>query len=78
MLVFHSIALALTMYYPVSQRGVVFFRAQDNLTDELQKNLVQRLGQLAGKPADSTLHIHPVLNNTSEFGVNDAQVSTIS
>lgn len=64
--------------YSVSQRGVVFFRAQDNLTDELQKNLVQRLGQLAGKPADSTLHIHPVLNNTSEFGVNDAQVSTIS
>lgn len=62
----------------VSQRGVVFFRAQDNLTDDLQKQLVHRLGQLAGKPADSTLHIHPVLNNTSEFGVSDAQVSTIS
>jgi alpha-ketoglutarate-dependent taurine dioxygenase len=66
------------MHNPVSQRGVVFFRAQDNLTDELQKKLVQRLGELVGKPADSTLHIHPVLNNTSEFGVNDAQVSTIS
>ncbi|CEJ58737.1 Putative Taurine dioxygenase family protein [Penicillium brasilianum] len=62
----------------ISQRGVVFFRAQDNLTDDLQKQLVHRLGQLAGKPADSTLHIHPVLNNTSEFGVSDAQVSTIS
>jgi alpha-ketoglutarate-dependent taurine dioxygenase len=66
------------MHNPVSQRGVVFFRSQDNLTDELQKKLVQRLGELVGKPADSTLHIHPVLNNTSEFGVNDAQVSTIS
>jgi len=66
------------MHYLVSQRGVVFFRAQDNLTDELQKKLVQRLGELSGKPTDSTLHIHPVLNNTSEFGVNDAQVSTIS
>ena len=33
---------------------------------------------LSGKPADSTLHIHPVLNNTSEFGVGDAQISTIS
>ncbi|KAJ5226342.1 hypothetical protein N7468_007567 [Penicillium chermesinum] len=63
---------------PVSRRNVVFFRAQNNLTDELQKELVHRLGQLAGKPADSTLHIHPVLNNTNEFGVNDAQVSTIS
>lgn len=62
----------------VSQRSVVFFRAQTNLTDELQKKLVHRLGQLAGKPADSTLHIHPVLNNTNEFGVADAQVSTIS
>ncbi|PYH93860.1 alpha-ketoglutarate-dependent sulfonate dioxygenase [Aspergillus ellipticus CBS 707.79] len=62
----------------ISQRGVVFFRAQDNLTDDLQKELIQRLGQLTNKPATSTLHVHPVLNNTSEFGVNDAQISTIS
>ncbi|KAI1770513.1 taurine catabolism dioxygenase [Hypoxylon cercidicola] len=62
----------------ISQRGVVFFRAQDNLTDELQKRLVHRLGQLTGKPADSTLHIHPILNDTSEFGVGDNQISTIS
>ncbi|CAI7600287.1 unnamed protein product [Penicillium manginii] len=62
----------------ISQRGVVFFRAQNNLNDDLQKKFVHRLGQLSGKPEDSTLHIHPVLNNTSEFGVKDAQVSTIS
>ncbi|KAI0171737.1 taurine catabolism dioxygenase [Hypoxylon sp. FL1284] len=62
----------------ISQRGVVFFRAQDNLTDDLQKRLVSRLGQLTGKPADSTLHIHPILNGTSEFGVGDNQISTIS
>ncbi|KAF2825120.1 taurine catabolism dioxygenase [Ophiobolus disseminans] len=62
----------------ISERGVVFFRAQDNLTNQLQKQLVHRLGQLTNKPADSTLHIHPVLNNTSEFGVNDAEISTIS
>ncbi|KAK8113155.1 alpha-ketoglutarate-dependent sulfonate dioxygenase [Apiospora sp. TS-2023a] len=62
----------------ISRRGVVFFRAQTNLTDELQKNFVQRLGQLTGKPSTSTLHIHPVLNNTSEFGVQDAEISTIS
>ncbi|KAH8695607.1 alpha-ketoglutarate-dependent sulfonate dioxygenase [Talaromyces proteolyticus] len=62
----------------ISQRGVVFFRAQNNLTDDLQKELVNQLGQLAGKPSTSTLHIHPVLNNTNEFGVADAEISTIS
>lgn len=62
----------------VSQRGVVFFRAQDNLTDDLQKRLVQRMGELTGKPETSTLHIHPILNNTSEFGVADAEISKIS
>ncbi|KAI1371789.1 taurine catabolism dioxygenase [Hypoxylon crocopeplum] len=62
----------------ISQRGVVFFRAQDNLTNELQKRLIHQLGLLTGKPADSTLHVHPVLNSTSEFGVGDNQISTIS
>ncbi|KAF5024540.1 hypothetical protein F66182_3303 [Fusarium sp. NRRL 66182] len=62
----------------ISQRGVVFFRAQDNLTDELHKALVQRLGQLSGKPEESTLHIHPLLNGTNEFGVDDNQISVIS
>ncbi|KAF9885429.1 hypothetical protein FE257_012951 [Aspergillus nanangensis] len=62
----------------ISQRGVVFFRAQTNLTDPLQKHLIHLLGQLTHKPSTSTLHIHPVLNNTNEFGTPDAQVSTIS
>jgi alpha-ketoglutarate-dependent taurine dioxygenase len=62
----------------VSQRGVVFFRKQDNLTDDLQKKFILRLGELSGRPATSTLHIHPLLNSTNEFGVPDNQVSTIS
>jgi alpha-ketoglutarate-dependent taurine dioxygenase len=62
----------------VSERGVVFFRKQDELTDELQKQLIHRLGVLSGKPSSSTLHIHPVLNGTSEFGVGDNNISTIS
>ena len=62
----------------VSQRGVVFFRAQDNLTNELQKQFVHRLGQVTGKPESSSLHIHPVLNSTSEFGVGDNNISHIS
>lgn len=48
------------------------------MTNELQKQFIQRLGELSGKPAASTLHIHPILNNTSEFGVGDDQISTIS
>ncbi|KAK1071104.1 hypothetical protein LTR33_010511 [Friedmanniomyces endolithicus] len=43
----------------------------NNLTDELQKQLIHRLGQLSGKPSTSSLHIHPVLDSTSEFGVGD-------
>lgn len=62
----------------ISQRGVVFFRAQDNLTDDLQKVLAQRLGELSGKPSKSTLHIHPLLNSSHEFGTNDREISTIS
>ncbi|KAF5010303.1 hypothetical protein FDECE_3553 [Fusarium decemcellulare] len=62
----------------ISQRGVVFFRAQDNLTNELQKKLILRLGELTGRPATSTLHIHPLLNSERDLGGDDLEVSTIS
>lgn len=63
---------------PVSQRGVVFFRKQDGLNDDLQKELVQRLGQLSGKPATSGLHVHPVANSGREHSVKDDEISVIS
>ncbi|PWY78375.1 putative alpha-ketoglutarate-dependent sulfonate dioxygenase [Aspergillus heteromorphus CBS 117.55] len=66
--------LALT----ISQRGVVFFRKQDDLDNELQKELVQRLGQLSGKPATSGLHVHPVINSRREEGARDDEISVIS
>ncbi|KAK6349559.1 hypothetical protein TWF696_005843 [Orbilia brochopaga] len=83
----------------ISERGVVFFRAQDNLTNDIQKQFIHRLGQarlppistaieqskpneralqLTGKPAESTLHIHPVLNDERELGGSDPEISTIS
>ncbi|KAF3938609.1 hypothetical protein ABW19_dt0201556 [Dactylella cylindrospora] len=62
----------------ISERGVVFFRAQDNLTNDIQKQFINRLGQLTGKPAESTLHIHPVLNDERELGGSDPEISTIS
>ncbi|KAJ5370887.1 uncharacterized protein N7496_006979 [Penicillium cataractarum] len=62
----------------ISQRGVVFFRKQDGLDDELQKELVQRLGELSGKPKTSGLHIHPVANSGREHSVADDEISIIS
>ncbi|KAI0885449.1 TauD-domain-containing protein [Annulohypoxylon maeteangense] len=62
----------------VSQRGVVFFRKQDKIDNDLQKELVQRLGELSGKPATSKLHIHPVINSGREGGGKDDEISTIS
>lgn len=62
----------------VSQRGVVFFRAQDNLTADLQKELIQRIGLASGKPETSGLHIHPILNSEREgYRVSDPEISTI-
>jgi alpha-ketoglutarate-dependent taurine dioxygenase len=57
---------------------VVFFRAQDKLTNDLQKKLILRLGELAGRPATSGLHIHPILNSERELGGSDPEISTIS
>ncbi|KAH8802848.1 putative alpha-ketoglutarate-dependent taurine dioxygenase [Xylogone sp. PMI_703] len=62
----------------ISQRGVVFFRKQDDITNDLQKELVQRLGELSGKPKTSKLHIHPVSNSGRELGGKDDEISVIS
>ncbi|KAL9085777.1 MAG: hypothetical protein Q9165_007409 [Trypethelium subeluteriae] len=62
----------------ISRRGVVFFRKQDNLDNDLQKKLAQRLGELSGKPSTSGLHIHPVSNSGRKLGGNDDEISVIS
>lgn len=62
----------------VSQRGVVYFRKQDGLSNDLQKKLVQRLGELSGKPATSKLHIHPVSNSGRRLGGGDDEISVVS
>lgn len=63
---------------PVSQCGVVFFRSQNNLTADLQKELIQRIGLASGKPKTSGLHIHPILNSEREgYRVTDPEISTI-
>lgn len=61
----------------VSQRGVVFFRAQNDLSNDLQKQLCQKLGELTGKPAESSMHIHPISNKSFQCNKDD-EISVIS
>ncbi len=49
---------------------MVFFRSQTDLTDDLQKELISRLGQLSGRPVDSSLHVHPLTRYNAERDVN--------
>lgn len=56
----------------------MFFRAQDNLTNELQKKLILRMGELTCRPASHGLHVHPVTNDSREFGDPDPKISTIN
>lgn len=58
----------------VSQRGVVFLRDQD-VTPVEMKDLMLRLTELAGCPASSDLHVHPLTEEGSELG---DQISVIS
>lgn len=48
------------------------------MTNDLQKELILRLGKLTGRPATSGLHIHPILNSERELGGSDPEISTIS
>lgn len=48
------------------------------MTNDLQKTLIQRMGELVGKPKESTLHIHPLLNPEREGGGDDLHISTIN
>jgi hypothetical protein len=57
-----------------SERGVVFFR-DAVISPEEQITLVDKLGKLGGKPADSGLHIHPL---TLEGGKYGDEISVIS
>ncbi|KFZ23896.1 hypothetical protein V502_01624 [Pseudogymnoascus sp. VKM F-4520 (FW-2644)] len=56
----------------VSERGVVFFRNQKDLTVSMQKEFIDLLGRLSGKPATSGIHIHPLLEGKRDVGINDA------
>ncbi|KAH7105300.1 putative TfdA family taurine dioxygenase [Auriculariales sp. MPI-PUGE-AT-0066] len=51
------------------------FLPDQDLTPEELKTLITKLGELSGKPSDSTLHIHPL---TAEKSAKGDQISVIS
>jgi len=55
----------------VSQRCVVFLRKQSDLTVEMQKEFIDLLGKMSGKPSTSGLHVHPLIEGKKEVGIND-------
>ncbi len=44
----------------IAERGVIFFKNQSSLSAQHLPTLVQKLGEMTGKPADSGLHTHPL------------------
>jgi hypothetical protein len=60
----------------VSHRGVVFLTDQDIRIDQ-QKELATRMGELTGKPATSTLHKHPISEDTPELGADVSVISSL-
>ncbi|KAJ3197028.1 hypothetical protein HK101_006491 [Irineochytrium annulatum] len=56
----------------VSERCVVFLRDQD-LTHEQQKEVVNRIASLAGRPNGNGLHVHPIHDGAGE----DVQIQVI-
>lgn len=51
----------LTIGRIVAERGVVFFRNQNTMTNDLQKELCKRLNDLSGAPKENTFYRHSLL-----------------
>ncbi|KAF5553522.1 family Taurine catabolism dioxygenase [Fusarium napiforme] len=64
--------------FKISRRQVVAFRAEDELTKDLRKRLILKLGELTRTPKTSSLQVHPVRNNERTPGGKYAEISTIS
>ena len=45
----------------VGERGVVFFRNQNNVDNKLQKEICKRLNDLSGAPKENTFYRHSLL-----------------
>lgn len=55
----------------ISERGVVFFRDQDNLNIADQKRFCDLLGKLSGRPEENGLHVHPIYRDPGNLTLPD-------
>lgn len=65
-------------YKKVSQRGVVVFRAQDEVDTTILKQISLRLGELTGRPTECGLHIHPFFHSAREGLGDDNYINCVS
>ncbi|KAF2867311.1 TfdA family taurine dioxygenase [Massariosphaeria phaeospora] len=58
----------------ISERGVVFFRDQDDLNIADQKKLCDLVGKYSGRPAENGLHVHPIYRDPGNLTLPDGYV----
>lgn len=55
----------------ISERGVVFFRDQDDLNIPDQKQFTDLLGKYSGRPEENGLHVHPIYRDPGNLTLPD-------
>lgn len=55
----------------ISERGVVFFRDQDDLSIADQKKFCDLVAKLSGRPEDHGLHVHPLVRDPGNLPLPD-------
>ncbi|KAF2660424.1 taurine catabolism dioxygenase [Lophiostoma macrostomum CBS 122681] len=55
----------------ISERGVIFFRDQDDLNIADQKRFCDLVGKLSGRPEENGLHVHPIYRDPGNLTLPD-------
>jgi hypothetical protein len=55
----------------ISERGVVFFRDQDDLNIPDQKKFCDLVAKLSGRPDENGLHVHPIYRDKGNLTLPD-------
>jgi alpha-ketoglutarate-dependent taurine dioxygenase len=55
----------------ISERGVVFFRDQDDLNIADQKQFCDLVGKFSGRPEENGLHVHPIYRDPGNLALPD-------
>lgn len=55
----------------ISERGVVFFRDQDDLNIADQKRFCDLVAKFSGRPEENSLHVHPIYRDPGNLKLPD-------